>query len=227
MADKKISIAIDGPSGAGKSTIAKGVASKLGFIYVDTGAVYRAVGYFAFGRGISRSEIEKVIPFLNDVHLELKYDSEGTQQVILNGENVSDKIRLPEISLYASDVSKLPAVREFLLDMQRQMAEKYNVIMDGRDIGTVVLPDADVKIFLTATVEDRARRRCEELRLRGNVTSYEEVLKDMEYRDEQDSRRATAPLAAAEDAVILDTTGNSFEKSLDIVTKTVMEKLKK
>lgn len=225
MTDKKYSIAIDGPSGAGKSTIAKAVARKLGFIYVDTGAIYRAVGYYARSRGIVREEIEKVIPELKNVDLELEYTPDGTQQVILNGENVTDKIRQPEISLYASDVSKLAAVRDFLLEMQRRMAREYNVIMDGRDIGTVVLPDADVKIFLTATAEDRARRRYDELKKRGTEENFQAVLRDMEYRDKQDSERDVAPLKAAPDAVTIDTTGNSFEKSLRVVTDAVRERL--
>ena len=157
--------------------------------------------------------------------LELEYTPDGTQQVILNGENVTDKIRQPEISLYASDVSKLAAVRDFLLEMQRRMAREYNVIMDGRDIGTVVLPDADVKIFLTATAEDRARRRYDELKKRGTEENFQAVLRDMKYRDKQDSERDVAPLKAAPDAVTIDTTGNSFEKSLRVVTDAVRERL--
>lgn len=225
MTDKKYSIAIDGPSGAGKSTIAKAVAKKLSFIYVDTGAIYRAVGYYAYSHDISREEIEKIVPELENVSLELEYAEDGTQQIILNGENITDEIRSPEISLYASDVSKLGAVRAFLLDMQRHMARQYSVIMDGRDIGTVVLPDADIKIFLTATAEDRARRRYEELQARGAGESFEEVLRDMQYRDKQDSERNTAPLKAAHDAIVIDTTGNTFEKSLSVVEKVIEERL--
>jgi len=219
------SIAIDGPSGAGKSTIARAVAGELGIVYVDTGAIYRTVGLFAREKGIPRDRIEDVVPLLDGARIDLDHGEDGLQRIYLDGRDVSQEIRQPEISLYASDVSRLPEVRAFLLEMQRDLARRHSVIMDGRDIGTVVLPDADVKIFLTATAEDRALRRWRELRDKGADDTYEEVLADMRYRDAQDAGRAVAPLKPAEDAVVLDTTGNTLEQSIALLSATIREKL--
>ena len=222
---KLISVAIDGPSGAGKSTIAKMCAKKLGFLYVDTGAIYRTVGLAARNAGLGSKDEAGVVSLLPSIVIAMRHDESGLQRMILNGEDVSDEIRLPEISIYASDVSAMPAVRAFLLDKQRYFAETSNVIMDGRDIGTVVLPNADVKIFLTATSEERASRRFEELQLRGTETSYEEVLRDIIYRDKNDSTRSTAPLRPAEGAVIIDTTGNTLAQSYELICDLIEEKM--
>lgn len=210
-------IAIDGPSGAGKSTIARAAAQRFGYIYVDTGAIYRTVGLAANRMGVDRRDEAAVAAVLPGLSIEMRYDENGEQRMILNGEDVSERIRMPEISIAASDVSALPAVRAFLMDMQRSMAEKHDVIMDGRDIGTVVLPHAELKIFLTASLEDRAYRRYQELISKGVNTCFENVISEMELRDQQDESRAAAPLRAAGDAVVLDTTGNTLEKSIDIV----------
>lgn len=201
-------IAIDGPSGAGKSTIAKAVAAKLGITYVDTGALYRTVGYYVRSQGVDPKDAPAVRALLPEIRVDLDY-VDGTQVVLLNGENLGEKIRTPEISMYASAVSAIPAVRAFLLDTQRDIAKKRSVIMDGRDIGTVILPDADVKIFLTASDECRATRRYEELKAKGIETSVEEVLADMRERDHNDSTRAVAPAVAAPDAILFD---NSWMK---------------
>lgn len=198
-----IQIAIDGPSGAGKSTVAKALAAKLGIVYVDTGALYRTIGYYVRSREVDPKDASAVEALLPEIAIELKYEN-GTQIVCLNGENLGDKIRTPEMSMYASAVSAIPAVRAFLLDTQRDIAKKNSVIMDGRDIGTVILPDADVKIYLTASNECRARRRCDELQAKGIETSYEEVLSDMIARDRADSTREVAPAVAAPDAVTFD-----------------------
>lgn len=222
---KLFSIAIDGPAGAGKSTFAKRLAKDLGFVYVDTGAIYRSVGLFAFINGIAIEDIEKVAECLGDVKIEVSYDDGGTQHMILNGSDVSKEIRLPEISTYASAVSALPQVREFLLNLQRDFAKRYNVIMDGRDIGTVVLPDADIKIFLSASIEARAKRRYNELLEKKIKTTFEEVESDMIARDEHDSHRAVAPLRQAKDAVFVDTTNLSLEESFNLLRKIVKDKL--
>lgn len=222
----KISIAIDGPSGAGKSTLARMMAKHLGFIYVDTGALYRCVGLYMLRHGIGSKDAQKVLAHLSEVSVEMKYDSEGVQRMYLCSEDVTDDIRLPEVSIYASDVSAIPEVRSFLLDTQRNMAEKYDVIMDGRDIGTVVLPQAQIKIFLTASPEERARRRYKELTEKGIQTEYEEVLRDVIYRDRNDSTRAVAPLRPADDAILVDTTGNTLERSFEILKDLVEEGLK-
>lgn len=219
-----ISIAIDGPSGAGKSTISRKAAEKFGFIYVDTGAIYRTIGLATKIRGVSLDDTAAVVALLPTLEIELKYNDAGEQHMYLDGNDVSRDIRLPEVSMLASKVSAIPAVREFLVDMQRGMAEKYDVIMDGRDIGTVILPNADLKIFLTADVRDRARRRYEELRAKGMEKPFDEVLAEMEQRDEQDTKRAAAPLKAAEDAVLLDTSGNTLEESIDEVCRLISEK---
>lgn len=226
MKESKIyAVAIDGPSGAGKSTIARSVARELGFVYVDTGAIYRTLGYAAFSRGMDPQDAEAVTALLKTLSIRMDYDSDGLQRMYLGEEDVTDKIRLPEISMYASRVSAIPAVRAFLLEMQQDMARHRSVIMDGRDIGTVVLPQADVKIFLTATAEDRALRRYQELQRRGTPEDFEQLLAEIRQRDENDTRRAAAPLRPAEDAVILDTTGNTFEQSSEIVLKLIKERL--
>jgi len=217
------SIAIDGPSGAGKSTLSRLAAQKFGFVYVDTGAIYRSVGLFALRNSVASKDREGVIALLPRINIELVY-IDSVQHMLLNGEDVTSDIRLPEVSIYASDVSAIPEVRAFLLEMQRNMARRYDVIMDGRDIGTVVLPEADLKVFLTATDEERAMRRMQELHGKGIASTFEEVLRDIRYRDANDSSRAAAPLKAADDAVILDTTGNSLEKSLDLICEIIAGK---
>ncbi len=219
-----ISVAIDGPAGAGKSTISKQLAKKLGFIYVDTGALYRAIGLKFLRQGFD-TKLECDIPaILEKVQIDIKFVN-GEQRVFLNGEDVSSLIRTPEASMMASAVSAKPQVREFLLEMQRKLARENNVIMDGRDIGTVVLPEASVKIFLTATVETRANRRYAELKERGSVATYEEVLEDMKVRDYNDSHRPIAPLKPAVDSVIVDTSGFEFERSVDTLYNIIKEKM--
>ena len=221
---KMVSIAIDGPSGAGKSTLARGAAAELGYLYVDTGAIYRTIGYYAHANHIDPKDEQAVASALPQVRVELTYGDDGLQHMLLNGQDVTKEIRLPEISLCASAVSAHPGVRAFLLEMQRELARTHNVIMDGRDIGTVVLPDADVKIFLTASPEARARRRMLELEQRGTPEPYEKILKEIEQRDWDDSHRATAPLRQAEDAVLLDTTELNFEESREALLKLIRER---
>ena len=220
------SIAVDGPSGAGKSTLAKLLAKELGFLYVDTGAIYRTVGLKACREGVDPEDRAAVTALLPGLNIELKYGEDGLQHMYLDGEDVTDAIRRHEISRYASCVSAIPAVRDFLLERQRELARTHDVIMDGRDIGTVVLPRADVKIFLTASPEDRARRRYEELRQRGQEADYDTVLRDVIQRDERDTRRSAAPLRRAEDALLVDTTGNSLEESLGVLLDTIKERLR-
>ena len=220
-----VSIAIDGPAGAGKSTIARAIAERLGYFYVDTGALYRAVGLYATANGIETTDEAGVERLLMSAKVELRHDKSGTQRVYLNGYDVSEEIRRPEISMAASNVSALPAVRQFLFALQQNLAMEHNVVMDGRDIGTVVLPRAQVKIFLTASVEDRARRRFDELTAKGRSVTYEEVLEDIRKRDESDTNRAIAPLKQARDALLVDTTGNTLERSIDILLKLVKEQL--
>lgn len=210
---ERINIAIDGPAGAGKSTIAKAVAKEMSYIYVDTGALYRTVGVFAIEEKTDFDNMEDMKNLLGRIDVELKY-VDGVQKVYLNGLDYSDKIRTPEASMAASDVSKIPIVREFLLSKQRDIAKENNCIMDGRDIGTVVLPDAQIKIFLTADVEERAGRRYKELLEKGTEVKFEEVLEDMKKRDYQDSHRKIAPLKPAEDSIIFDTTGMTLEQSV-------------
>lgn len=205
VTDRPVSIAIDGPSGAGKSTIAKNLAKELGFIYIDTGAMYRTVGLYVMRKGADPKNEKEVEPLLGDIDISITYEK-GSQRIFLNGEDVSDLIRTPQISMYASDVSALVPVRLKLVELQRKLAQSRSVIMDGRDIGTYVLPDAQLKIFLTASGEERARRRYEELKAKGENCSYEQIALDMAKRDENDSKRAFAPLRAADDAVILDST---------------------
>ncbi len=221
---KTFSVAIDGPSGAGKSSVARAAAAALGFLYVDTGAIYRTVGLASFRRGIASRNHDAVVAMLPELDIQLRHGEDGLQHMFLDGEDVSSEIRLPEISLYASDVSAYPEVRAYLMDMQRSLARKYNVIMDGRDIGTVVLPDAGLKIFLTASAEARARRRLLELQNKGQQTTFEEVLRDIEYRDKNDSERETAPLKQAEDAVLVDTTDVDFAGSCAMVEHLIRER---
>ena len=212
----QIAVAIDGPSGAGKSTIAKTAAKTLGFIYVDTGALYRTIGLAVFRKNFDALIPDEVISVLPEINIKLKY-IDGAQRVYLNDEDVSELIRTPEISLFASRVSVIPEVREFLLDMQRDIANKNNVIMDGRDIGTVILPNAKVKIFLTASDEKRAERRYLELCGKGIETTPQEVLNDMRKRDEKDSSRSLAPLKKADDAILLDTSELDLQQSINAV----------
>lgn len=218
------SVAVDGPSGAGKSTIVKIVAERLGYLYVDTGAIYRSIGLYAARKGILRESIAGLIPFLPEIDVFLSY-SEGNQHIYLNNEDVSGLIRSPEMSLYASAVSALPEVRDKLLDLQRSIALKNNVIMDGRDIGTVVLPSADVKIFLTASPEERAMRRFLELNGKGIAVTFDETLSDVNSRDYNDSHREVAPLVPAVDAILIDTTGRTKEESIELVYKIIKERL--
>lgn len=219
-----INVAIDGPAGAGKSTVARAAAKELGYIYVDTGALYRAVGVNALRLGIDTTDAEKVTATLSDITVELKF-VDGEQQVLLNGENVSKEIRTPDASMAASNVSAIPAVRAFLFDLQRDIAKKNNCLMDGRDIGTVVLPDAQVKIFLTAKPELRAKRRYDELIAKGSEVKYEDVLEDLIKRDYNDSHREVAPLKPAEDGVIIDTSDMDLQQSIDSIIKAVREKI--
>ncbi len=207
-------IAIDGPGGAGKSSVAKALAAKLGLVYVDTGALYRSVGLFMRRAGVNTASADEVAPLLKDVALELRWTEDG-QRVILCGEDVSEAIRTPEASMDASAVSAIPAVREFLLGLQRDMADKGNVIMDGRDIGTVIMPDADLKIFLTASPQARAERRFAELRAKGQECTFEEVLEDIVKRDAQDTGRDIAPAVAADDAVVFDNSGMGLEETVE------------
>lgn len=219
------SIALDGPSGAGKSTLAKLLAKALGFLYVDTGAIYRTVGLAASRRGIPLEDARAVEAILPQLEIGMSYGDDGLQHMYLNGEDVTEAIRRNEVSRYASQVSAIPAVRTYLLEMQRKLAREHDVIMDGRDIGTVVLPQADLKIFLTATAQDRARRRYEELLERGQQVDREQVLREVMERDERDIHRQTAPLRQAEDAVAVDTTGNSLEESYQLLLEVIRERL--
>lgn len=216
-------IAIDGPSGAGKSTLSKAVAARLGIVYVDTGALYRTVGYAVRQLGIDPHDTAAVIGALDGMRISLRYE-DGVQCVYLNGENLGDRIREPEISMYASKVSAIPEVRKFLLGTQRKIAAENDVIMDGRDIGTVILPDAEVKIFMFASPEARAKRRCAELAEKGMPTSYESVLADINERDHNDATRAVAPAVAAEDAVLFDNSDCTFEESVAHLLAIIAEK---
>ena len=219
-----IQIAIDGPSGAGKSSLSKAVAKAMGIISVDTGALYRTVGYFARSKGITLDNISALVPHIGEINIEVRYENE-VQCVYLNGENLGDRIRENEISMYASKVSAIPEVRAFLLDTQKDIARKNSVIMDGRDIGTVILPDADVKIFLTASNEVRARRRVKELEEKGMPASYEEVLSDMIKRDEQDRSRDIAPAIAAPDAIHFDNSYEGFDEALEALLTVIRNAL--
>ena len=219
-----INVAIDGPAGAGKSTVARAAAKELGFIYVDTGALYRAVGVHCLRNNIVTTDAESVGAILDDITVELKF-IDGVQNVFLNGDDVSTEIRLPEASMAASNVSAIPSVRAFLFDLQRDIAAKSNCLMDGRDIGTVVLPNAKVKIFLTADPEERAMRRFKELQEKGSNVTYKEVLDDLLVRDYNDSHREIAPLKPAEDSVVINTTGYTLEESINKIIETVKEKM--
>ena len=222
--EKIINIAIDGPSGAGKSTIAKRVSKELGFIYVDTGALYRTVGLNVLRLGLDTKNSEQVISTLADVKVSLRFVN-GEQRVFLGEEDVSEAIRQNEVSMAASNVSAVPEVRAFLFDLQRDIAGNNSCLMDGRDIGTVVLPDAQIKIFLTASAEARAQRRFIELEQRGQTVDFNTLLEEIKLRDYQDSHRETAPLKQAEDAVLVDTTEYGLEEAVDLVLATVKERL--
>ena len=226
MNEKKqfIAAAIDGPAGAGKSTIARTAAKELGFIYIDTGAMYRSIGLACLNKGIDPGDAGAVEALLPDITISIVF-KDGEQHIILNGNDVSDDIRTESVSMAASRVSAVPAVRAFLLELQRGFARENNVIMDGRDIGTVVLPDAQVKIFLTASPESRARRRTDQLAEKGIQADYQAVLDDIIKRDYNDTHRETAPLKAADDAVLVDTTELTLPESIDAVTSIIKEKL--
>ena len=220
-----IAIAIDGPAGAGKSSLSKAVAKELSFIYVDTGALYRTIGLSALRKGFDKNDTEQIVEMLNGIDVNLAFNDEGTQIVLLNGEDVSSYIRTPEVSMFASSVSAIPEVRGFLLDLQRGMAKKNNVIMDGRDIGSVVLPQAKIKIFLTASPETRAMRRYKENLEKGINCKYEDVLKDVNDRDFADSHREIAPLKPAKDSIIVDTSEYDFEGSKQLLLKVIKENM--
>lgn len=220
-----IAVAIDGPAGAGKSTIARRVAGELGFAYVDTGALYRAVGLLVLRAGVLPTDEDAVCGVLKTAEVSIRYQ-DGEQRVLLCGDDVTGKIRSPEVSMAASAVSAFPAVRKFLLSLQREIALKNSVVMDGRDIGTVILPGAQVKIFLTASPEDRARRRYEEMLSVGKSAVFEDVLKDLKQRDYNDTHRAEAPLVPARDAVLVDTTGNTLEQSVRQLTALINKLLR-
>ena len=222
---KTISIAIDGPAGAGKSTIAKRLAKELGFYYVDTGAIYRTVAYFLDLLGVSPKDADGVHRYLDELTIDIYYDENGLQHMLMNGIDVTDDIRTPDISQKASLVSAHAEVREMLLDMQRDVAKENNVIMDGRDIGTVVLPRADVKIFLTASAEVRAKRRLAEIQAKGGKDSFEKVLKDLQQRDYQDSHREIAPLKQARDAIKLDTSDLDIDGVIAAIRQIILEKV--
>ena len=222
---KTITIAIDGPAGAGKSTIARQLARELGYYYVDTGAIYRTVAYFLDLLGISPKDVDGVSRYIDELTVEIEYDEEGKQHMIMNGMDVTDEIRTPDISQKASLVSAHKVVRDVLLDMQRQVAREHNVIMDGRDIGTVVLPKANVKIFLTASAEVRAKRRYDELTAKGQKTTLAQVLKDVQQRDYQDSHREIAPLKQAKDAVLVDTSELDIEGVVAAIKAIIQEKI--
>lgn len=222
--NKTMAIAIDGPSAAGKSTVARALAQRLGYIYVDTGALYRSIGYYAHTRVPDTTDAARVIPLLPQISIEMKY-VDGLQRMLLNGEDVTDAIRLPEMSMAASNVSAIPAVRDFLLDLQRDLARQNSVVMDGRDIGTVVLPDAKIKFFLTAMPEARARRRFLEYKEKGQEVDFETILREIKQRDHNDTHRATAPLCQAGDAVLIDSTELTLEETLARMTAIVKERL--
>ena len=221
-----IAVAIDGPAGAGKSTIARAAAASLGFIYVDTGALYRSIGLNALRKGVDLADTKEIENSLEGIKVELSFDEQGAQIVLLNGEDVSSLIRTPEVSMSASKVSAVPAVRAFLLDLQRNMAKTQSVIMDGRDIGTVVLPNAEVKIFLTASPEIRAKRRFDELIEKGQEVKYEDVLADVIERDYNDSHREIAPLKPAVDSKLADTSGLTLEQSIELIINIIKENTK-
>lgn len=219
------SVAIDGPSGAGKSTLAKAAAAALGICYVDTGAIYRTIGYGVYCRGIDPSDAAAVAAVLPEMRLELHYDQAGLQRMKLAGRDVTEEIRLPEMSKYASKVSAIPAVRDFLLELQRDQARRRSVIMDGRDIGTVVLPDADLKIYLTASAEERASRRYLEMEDKPDKPTYDQILEDIKQRDYNDMHRAVSPLQQAEDAVLIDSTTMGFHEVCEEIMDLIEQRL--
>ena len=219
-----INIAIDGPSGAGKSTVAKALAKDLSFIYVDTGAMYRSIGLYTKRSSVDPSDAEAVLSLLPEITVSLSYGDDGAQHVLLNGEDVSSAIRENEISMYASAVSKIPGVRAFLLDLQRSMAEKNNVIMDGRDIGTVILPHAQLKVFLFASAAARAKRRYLELIEKGQEVAYDQILSEIEARDYQDRTRDVAPAVPAEDAVMMDNSDMTIEENVAAIKGLLKER---
>lgn len=223
--EKKISIAIDGPAGAGKSTIARRLAKEMGYRYVDTGAIYRTVAYFMDLWGVSPKDTDGVNRYIDELTIGIQYDDEGVQHMIMNGMDVTDDIRTPEISQKASLIAAQPAVREALLDMQREVATQYDVVMDGRDIGSVVLPKATVKIFLTASAEVRADRRCKELQAKGQKVEYNKILKDIQQRDYQDTHRDIAPLKMTRDSVKLDTSAMTIDEVIAEMKKIIGEKI--
>ena len=223
---KKYAIAIDGPAGAGKSTIAKALAKELGFRYVDTGAIYRTVAYFLDLLGISPKDVDGVERYIDELTVDIEYDEEGKQHMIMNGMDVTEEIRTQDISQKASLVSAHKVVRDMLLDMQRDVARHHNVIMDGRDIGTVVLPKATVKIFLTASAEVRAQRRTDELLSKGQKADYPQILKEIQLRDHQDSTRPIAPLKQAKDAILVDTSALDIEGVIARIKEIIGEKTK-
>lgn len=218
---KYVSVAIDGPAGAGKSSVSKAAAKSLGFTYIDTGAMYRAVALFAIEHGIDlKNNVQELISHLDDIKIVIKYMDEG-QRIYLSGKDVSERIREEEVSVGASDVAVIPQVRTKLVELQREMAKSANVIMDGRDICDYVLPDAQVKIFLTASVDSRARRRYDELTAKGIECDFEKIKADMEYRDKNDSTRAVSPLKQAKDATLVDTTDLTFEQAVEKVKELI------
>ena len=221
-----IRVAVDGPSGAGKSTVAKRIAKDFSIVYVDTGAMYRSIGLYALRNHLNPKSPEQVVPALSQINLQTVYQPQNGQRIFLNGEDVSEQIRTPEASMAASEVSAIPQVRAFLLGLQQDMAKKQILIMDGRDIGTVVIPDAELKIFLTASPESRAKRRHLEYLQKGLESCYEDILKDVIQRDFQDSTRSSAPLCQAPDAVLLDTTEIGFEETVEIIKNMISQKAK-
>ena len=224
MNKKNIAIAIDGPAAAGKSSVARRLAAELGFLYVDTGALYRSIGYYAYTKGVATNDAEKVVALLPEIKVELKY-VDGIQQIWLNGENVSAEIRLPEMSMAASNVSAMPEVRAFLLSLQRSIAAENSVVMEGRDIATVILPNADIKFFLTASPEARTRRRLLEFEQKGQKVDFDALLAETIQRDYNDSHRAAAPLKQADDAILIDNTDYDFEQTIEKMLAIVKEKL--
>ena len=223
---KTVSIAIDGPAGAGKSTIARKIAKELGYYYVDTGAIYRTVAYFMDLLGVSPKDVDGVERYIDELTISIEYDEDGLQHMIMNGMDVSGDIRTQDISQKASLISAHGVVRGVLLDMQRDVAKQHNVVMDGRDIGTVVLPKADVKIFLTASAEVRAKRRTDELLAKGQKANYEQILKEIQQRDYQDTHREIAPLKMARDSVKVDTSNMTIDQVVETLRNIVLEKVK-